>query len=166
VRRTVTSAARGRGALAAATVLAVAGVAGCGGGRDATTASVPPPATIASPAATRAASPAASCRAVPRRTVRLIASHANPRTRFASGSAAAVRTGSGYAVSLVALAGGTRRMGTWFVDDLKAPQTVTSANAQALAITNWPLQPIAPDGARQSNLCATRNLRGPGPVTP
>jgi hypothetical protein len=166
VRRTVTSAACGRGALAVAIVLAVAGVAGCGGGRDATTASVPPAATTASPAATIAASPAARCRAVPGRTVRLIASHASRRTRFAARSAAAVRAGSGYAVSLVALAAGTRHMGTWFVDDLKAPQTVTSANAQALAITNWPLEPIAATPARESGVCAARKLRRPGPLAP
>jgi hypothetical protein len=167
VRRSVTSAGGGRGALAVAiVVLAVAGVAGCGGGRDATTASASPAATTASPAPTIAASPAARCRAVPNRTVRLIISHANARTRFSARSAAAVRAGSGYAVSVVALAAGARRMGTWFVDDLRAPQTVTSANAQALAITNWPLQPIAPDSARESNLCATRRLRGPDPLTP
>jgi hypothetical protein len=166
VRRFVTSGGGGRAALAVAIVLAVAGVAGCGGGRDATTAPASPAATTAPPAPTIAASLAARCRAVPSGTVRLIISHANPRTRFASGSAAAVRAGSGYAVSLVALAAGTRRMGTWFVDDLKAPQTVTSANAQALAITNWPLQPVASDRARQSNLCSTRKLRGPDPVTP
>src|SRR4051794_22221782 len=137
-----------------------------GGEGGAPPASPPPAAPPAPPAAPTAASPAARCHAVPSGTVRLIISHASARTRFASRSAAAVRAGSGYAVSLVALAGGTRRMGTWFVDDLKAPQTVTSANAQALAITNWPLQPIAPDRARQSNLCATRKLRGPDPVTP
>jgi hypothetical protein len=166
VRGSVTAAAGGRGALGAALVLAVAGVAGCGGGRDATTASTPPAATTAPPAAATAAQSAPACRAVPRTTIRLIASHANPRTRFARTSAAAVRAGSGYAVSLVALAGGTRRMGTWFVDDLRAPQTVTSANAQALAITNWPLAAMAPGLTRQSNLCATRNLRGPGPLAP
>jgi hypothetical protein len=165
VRRIVASAAGGRGALAVVIVLAVAGVAGCGGGRDATTASAPPAATSAPPAATTAPS-AVACRAVPRGTIRLIISHANRRTRFAAGSAAAVRTGDGYAVSLVAVAGGTKRMGTWFVDDLRAPRTVTSANAQALEITNWPLQALAPGPTRQSNLCATRNLRGPGPLAP
>jgi hypothetical protein len=165
VRRTVAQAAGGRGALAVAIVLAVAGVAGCGGGRVSTTASAPP-AAIAPPAATTAPAAAARCRAVPRRTVRIIASHANVRTRFAAGTAAAVRTGRGYAVSLVALAGGRQRMGTWFVDDLRAPRTVTSANAQALAITNWPLEAIAPEPARESGLCAARNLRGPGPLAP
>jgi hypothetical protein len=166
VRRSVTSAGGGRGALAVAIVLAVAGVAGCGGGRDATTASAPPAATSAPPAATTAPSTAAACRRVPRRTLRLIASHANPRTRFAATTAAAVRAGDGYAVSLVALAGGTRRMATWFVDDLRAPRRVTSANAQALQITNWPLEAIPAQRARESGLCATRHLRGPGPVAP
>jgi hypothetical protein len=166
VRRTVTSAARGRAALAAAIVLAVAGAAGCGGGRDATTASVAPAATTASRAATTAASPAASCRGVPRGTIRLIASRASRQTRFAAASAAAVRAGDGYAVSLVALAGGTRRMATWFVDDLRAPRTVTSANAQALRITDWPLEAIASDSARESGVCAARKLRRPGPVAP
>jgi hypothetical protein len=166
VRRSVTSAGGGRGALAVAIVLAVAGVAGCGGGRDATTASVPPAATITPPAATTAVSPAARCRAVPSRTVRLIASHAGRQTRFAAASAAAVGAGDGYAVSLVALAGGTRRMATWFVDDLRAPRTVTSANAQALQITNWPLEAIASQSVRASGVCAARKLRGPGPVSP
>jgi hypothetical protein len=166
VRRPVTSAAGGRGALAVALVLAVAGVAGCGGGRDATTASAPPAATTAPPAASTTSSAAVGCRGVPRRTIRLIASHANRRTRFATKSAAAVRAGDGYAVSLVALAGGTRRMGTWLVDDLRAPRTVTSANAQALQITNWPLQATAPGPTRESGLCATRNLRGRGPLAP
>ena len=166
MRRSVTSAAGGRAALAVALVLAVAGVAGCGGGRDVTTASAPPAASTASPAASNTSSAAAACRGVPRRTVRLITSHANPRTRFAAGSAAAVRAGSGYAVSLVALAAGRQRMGTWFVDDLRAPRTVTSATVQALEITNWPLEPIEAGSARQSSLCATRNLRGPGPLAP
>jgi hypothetical protein len=167
VRRTVAPAAGGRGALAVAIVLAVAGIAGCGGGRVSTTASAPPAATT-SPAATTAApaAPAAHCRAVPRRTVRVIASHANPRTRFAAASGAAVPTGGGYAVSLVALAGGRQRMGTWFVDDLHAPRTVTSANAQALAITNWPLETISAEPARESGVCAARNARGPGPLAP
>ena len=167
MRRSVTSATGGRAALAVALVLAVAGVAGCGGGRDVTTASPPPAASTASPAASNtSSSAAAACRGVPRRTVRLITSHANPRTRFAAGSAAAVRAGSGYAVSLVALAAGRQRMGTWFVDDLRAPRTVTSATVQALEITNWPLEPIAAGPARESGLCATRNLRGPGPLAP
>jgi hypothetical protein len=169
VRRSVTSATGGRSALAVAIVLAVAGVAGCGGGRDATSASAPPAASTAPPAAATTSTPsgaAAACRAVPRPTIRLIVSHANRRTRFAARSAAAVRAGDGYAVSLVALAGGTRHMGTWFVDDLRAPRTVTSANAQALQISNWPLEAIAPAPARESGLCATRNLRGPGPLAP
>jgi hypothetical protein len=166
VRRTVASKDGGRGALAVVLALAVAGVAGCGGGRDATTASASRPATTAAPAPSAPSSPPARCRAVPRRTIRLIASHANARTKFATRSAAAVRTGDGYAISLVALAGGTQRMGTWFVDDLRAPRTVTSANADALQITNWPLEPVDAGRTRQSNLCATRNLRGGGLVAP
>jgi hypothetical protein len=105
----------------------------------------------------------AHCRRVPRTTVRLIASHANPRTRFSVRSAAAVDAGRGYAVSVAAVAGGTRRLGTWFVDDLRAPETVTSGNVQALQITNWPLETLADDPEGQSRNCATRNLRGPGP---
>jgi hypothetical protein len=157
VRRSVTSAPGGRGALAVGIALAVAGVAGCGGGRDAPTASASPAASTASPPA---------CRAVPPTTVRLIASHANPRTRVATRSAAAVRAGSGYAVAVVAVAGGTPRMGTWFVDDLRTPRTVASATPQALAITNWPIEPVASAPARASGVCARRNMRGPGPLAP
>jgi hypothetical protein len=164
VRRSVISAPAGRGALAVGIALAVAGAAGCGGGRDTTTTSASPAARTAPPAASTASPPA--CRPVPRTTVRLIASHASARTRFAARSAAAVRAGSGYAVSVVAVAGGTSRMGTWFVDDLRTPRTVGSATAQALEITNWPLQPVAAAPARESGVCATRNARGPGPLAP
>ena len=166
MRPNAPSAIRGRIALAAAIVLAVPGLAACGGGRDGAHASAPPAATPAPPAASTALRPAPACRSVPLATIRLIVSHANRRTRFAAGSAAAVRAGSGYAVSLLALAGGTRRMGTWFVDDLRAPRTVASATAEAIQITNWPLQAIAPAPARESGVCAARNLRGAGPVAP
>jgi hypothetical protein len=107
---------------------------------------------------------AARCRTVPRTTVRLIASHANPRTRFDAGAAAAVKARAGYAVSVVAIAGGTQRMGTWFVDRLRAPEVVTSGNLQALRITNWPLASLAPEFARQSGICATKRLHGAGTV--
>ena len=101
---------------------------------------------------------------MPRTTLRLIASHANVRTRFNARTAAAVDAGPGYAVSMAALAGGTRRVATWFVDDLRAPQTVTSGNSQALAITNWPLASLDASLAGQSRNCVTQNLRGVGPV--
>jgi hypothetical protein len=91
--------------------------------------------------------------------VRLIASHANARTRFDAGAAAAVDAGSGYAVSVLAIAGGAPRMATWFVDTLRAPETVTSGNVQALRITNWPLESLAAEPARQSRICAAKNLR-------
>jgi hypothetical protein len=164
VRGSVTSTAGGRGALAVGIALAVAGVAGCGGGRDATTAPASPAARTAPPAASTASTPA--CRPVPRATVRLIASRAHAPTRFAARSAAAVRAGSDYAVSVVAVAGGRPRVGTWLVDDLRTPRTVASATVQALEMTNWPLQPVALAPARQSGVCARRNMRGPGPLAP
>jgi hypothetical protein len=165
VRQSVRPAARAYGAAAAAIALAVPGVAGCGG-QGATTASPPPATRTAPPAATAAAGPPARCRAVPRATVRLIASRADRRTRFAARSAAAVRAGSGFAVSVVALAGGARRTATWFVDDLRVPRAVMSADVQALEITNWPLRATASGPVRASGICATRNVRGPGPLAP
>jgi hypothetical protein len=148
----------------------VLGAGGCGGGND--PAPAPPGGSSAAPAATRATPSAAPasltapprCRRVPRRTLRLIASHANVRTRFSVRSAAAVDAGRGYAVSVAALAGGTRRVGTWFVDDLRAPQTVTSGNIQALEVTNWPLEALDAALAGQSRNCVTQSLRGAGPV--
>jgi hypothetical protein len=142
--------------------LGVLGVGACGGGDGASPGTPAAPAASAS-TAPASASPAPRCRRVPRTTVRLIASHANARTSFSLRSAAAVDAGSGYAVSVAAIAGGTRRVGTWFVDDLRAPQSVTSGNVQALQITNWPLDSVAAESAGASRNCATRNLRGPGP---
>ena len=118
----------------------------------------------AQPAAAASDTAPARCRTVPRTTLRLIASHANARTRFNVRTAAAVDAGPGYAVSMAALAGGTRRVATWFVDDLRAPQTVTSGNGQALAISNWPLASLDARLAGQSRNCVTQNLRGVGPV--
>jgi hypothetical protein len=65
---------------------------------------------------------------------------------------------------MAAVARGTRRVATWFVDDLRAPQTVTSGNIQALEITNWPLDSLDAGLAGRSRNCVTRNLRGVGPV--
>jgi hypothetical protein len=151
-----------RSALAVVVGAAALAVGACGGG----SADSARPATNAAPPLTAAAmsgdsAPAPRCRAVPRPTVRLIASHAGPRTRFDAGAAAAVKGRSGYAVSVVAIAGGTQRMGTWFVDRLRAPEVVTSGNLQALRITNWPLASLPPELARQSGICAAKRLRGP-----
>jgi hypothetical protein len=145
-------------------ILALVGAAACGGspgstGSSSTTAAPPATAAVAS-------APVPSCHKVPLTTIRLIASHGNPKTRFAAGSAAAVRVGSGYAVSLVAIAGGSQRMGTWVVDRLRAPESVTSGNLQALRITNWPLDSLGGPLVRRSQVCAARNLRGAGPLAP
>jgi hypothetical protein len=154
--------------LTAVAVLAVLGLAGCGS-------SAPPDKPAAVPAARPAAAtttsaavaaPAPECRRVPRRTVQIIASHGNVKTKFAAGAAAAIRVPSGYAVTVPAVAGGSRRMATWFVDRLRGPQTVTSGNTAALSITNWPLDTLATEPVRQSQLCATQRMRGPGPLAP
>jgi hypothetical protein len=137
-------------------------VAACGGSH-APRASAPPAPTTA---ATAAVAPAPDCHPVPRGTVRLIVSHGTPRTRFAAGGAAAVELRSGYAVSLVAITGGSRQMATWFVDRLRTPATVTSGNVEALRVTNWPMAALGAEPVRQSQLCATRRLRGPGPLAP
>jgi hypothetical protein len=150
-------------------VLALLGAAGCGGGSTPATST----ATRAAPAATAAGAtaaadpaPAPRCHTVPRTTIRLIASHGNPKTRFDVSAAAAVRVRSGYAVSLPAIAGGTQRMATWFVDRLRAPETVTSGNVQALQITNWPLDSPGAEPVRQSQICAAKNLRAASSVAP
>src|SRR4051794_4540526 len=101
-------------------------VAACGGS-NAPRASAPAPAPTTA-AASAAPAPAPDCHPVPRGTVRLIASHGTPRTRFGAGAAAAVRVRSGYAVSVVAITGRSRQMATWFVDRLRTPATVTSGN--------------------------------------
>ena len=148
-------------------VLALLGAAGCGGGNGGASSTARPATTAAQASAAAAPSaPAPECRKVPRTTVRLIASHGNAKTRFQAGAASAIRVGSGYAVSLPAFAGGSRRMATWFVDKLRAPATVMSGNVDALQITNWPLDTLAAEPVRQSQLCSTRALRGPGPVAP
>lgn len=139
-------------------------VAACGGS-SAPRASAPP-ATRTAAAAAATPGPAPACHPVPRGTVRLIASHGTPRTQFAAGGAAAVEVRSGYAVSLVAITGASRQMATWFVDRLRAPETVTSGNVEALRVTNWPMASLAAEPVRQSQLCATRRLRGPGPLAP
>ena len=162
-----TSRAGARWALAGIIGLAVLGAGACGGGDPAAPAGEParaPATTAAQPAAAASDPVPARCRKVPRTTVRLIASHANVRTRFNARTAAAVDAGPGYAVSMAALAGGSRRVATWFVDDLRAPQTVTSGNTQALEITNWPLASLDANLAGQSRNCVTHNLRGVGPV--
>jgi hypothetical protein len=41
-----------------------------------------------------------------------------------------------------------------------------SGNVDALRITNWPLDTLGAEPLRQSQLCSTRALRGPGPVAP
>ena len=161
-----TSTAGARWALAGIIGLAVLGAGACGGGDPAAPSGAParaPATTAAQPAAAASDPVPARCRKVPRTTVRLIASHANVRTRFNARTAAAVDAGPGYAVSMAALAGGSRRVATWFVDDLRAPQTVTSGNSQALAITNWPLASLDANPAGQSRNCVTKNLRGVGP---
>ena len=162
-----TSTAGARWALAGIIGLAVLGAGACGGGDPAAPSGEParaPATTAAQPAAAASDPVPARCRKVPRTTVRLIASHANVRTRFNARTAAAVDAGPGYAVSMAALAGGSRRVATWFVDDLRAPQTVTSGNTQALEITNWPLASLDANLAGQSRNCVTHNLRGVGPV--
>jgi len=167
VRYRSTSTAGARWALAGIIGLAVLGAGACGGGDPAAPAGEParaPATTAAQPAAAASDPVPARCRKVPRTTVRLIASHANVRTRFNARTAAAVDAGPGYAVSMAALAGGSRRVATWFVDDLRAPQTVTSGNTQALEITNWPLASLDANLAGQSRNCVTHNLRGVGPV--
>ena len=165
-----TSRAGARWALAGIIGLAVLGAGACGGGDPAAPSGEAAPAPAATTAA--AAQPAAAasgtaparCRRVPRTTLRLIASHANARTRFNARTAAAVDARPGYAVSMAALAGGTRRVATWFVDDLRQPQTVTSGNSQALEISNWPLASLDASRAGESRNCVTQNLRGSGPV--
>ena len=162
-----TSTAGARWALAGIIGLAVLGAGACGGGDPAAPSGEParaPATTAAQPTAAASDPVPARCRKVPRTTVRLIASHANVRTRFNARTAAAVDAGPGYAVSMAALAGGSRRVATWFVDDLRAPQTVTSGNTQALEITNWPLASLDANLAGQSRNCVTHNLRGVGPV--
>jgi len=167
VRYRSTSTAGARWALAGIIGLAVLGAGACGGGDPAAPSGEParaPATTAAQPTAAASDPVPARCRKVPRTTVRLIASHANVRTRFDARTAAAVDAGPGYAVSMAALAGGSRRVATWFVDDLRAPQTVTSGNTQALEITNWPLASLDANLAGQSRNCVTHNLRGVGPV--
>jgi hypothetical protein len=167
VRYRSTSTAGARWALAGIIGLAVLGAGACGGGDPAAPSGEParaPATTAAQPTAAASDPVPARCRKVPRTTVRLIASHANVRTRFNARTAAAVDAGPGYAVSMAALAGGSRRVATWFVDDLRAPQTVTSGNTQALEITNWPLASLDASLAGQSRNCVTHNLRGVGPV--
>jgi hypothetical protein len=167
VRYRSTSRAGARWALAGIIGLAVLGAGACGGGDPAAPSGEParaPATTAAQPAAAPSDTAPPRCRKVPRTTLRLIASHANVRTRFNARSAAAVDTGAGYAVSMAAVARGTRRVATWFVDDLRAPQTVTSGNIQALEITNWPLDSLDAGLAGRSRNCVTRNLRGVGPV--
>jgi len=167
VRYRSTSRAGARWALAGIIGLAVLGAGACGGGDPAAPSGEParaPATTAAQPTAAASDPVPARCRKVPRTTVRLIASHANVRTRFNARTAAAVDAGPGYAVSMAALAGGSRRVATWFVDDLRAPQTVTSGNTQALEITNWPLASLDASLAGQSRNCVTHNLRGVGPV--
>ena len=162
-----TSRAGARWALAGIIGLAVLGAGACGGGDPAAPSGEParaPATTAAQPTAAASDPVPARCRKVPRTTVRLIASHANVRTRFNARTAAAVAARPGYAVSMAALAGGSRRVATWFVDDLRAPQTVTSGNTQALEITNWPLASLDANLAGQSRNCVTHNLRGVGPV--
>jgi len=152
----------------AVVALAALGAAGCGGGGASPPAATraAAPAATTPPAAAAAATDAPRCRRVPRTTVRLIVSHGTSRTRFAAGAAAAVRVPSGYAVSLVAITGGSQRMATWVVDRLRAPQTVTSGNIAALKVTNWPLDAPGAEPMRQSQICATQRMRGPGPVAP
>jgi len=152
----------------ALTIVALVGAAGCGGAGGDAGSATSRPATTAAQATTAAVAPAPAprCHTVPRTTVRLIASHANAKTRFNVGAAAAIHVRSGYAVSLVALAGGSQRMGTWLVDKLRAPQTVTSGNVQALRVTNWPLDSLEAGVLRQSQVCAARKLRGVGPLAP
>jgi hypothetical protein len=145
-------------------VLALVGAAACGGGSSGGGSSAP---TEAQPSTAAAASaPAPRCHTVPRTTVRIIASHGNAKTRFAAGAASAVRVRSGYAVSLVAIAGGSQRIATWFVDRLRAPETVTSGNVAALQVTNWPLESLGAEPVRQSQICAAQKRRGPGPLAP
>jgi hypothetical protein len=172
VRERFTSRPGARWALAAIIGLSALGAGACGGdgagggGRDAsaaTSAAAPAPAAGTSAAAPADSTPAARCRKVPVATLKLIASHASAKTTFHIKSAAAVDAGPDYAVSSVVFAGRRRMVATWAVDRLRTPTSVTSGNAQALQVTNWPLQALADDPAGQSRLCVTRNLRGPGP---
>ena len=167
MRHRSTSRAGARWALAGIIGLAVLGAGACGGGDPAAPSGEParaPATTAAQPTAAASDPVPARCRKVPRTTLRLIASHANVRTRFNARTAAAVDAGPGYAVSMATLAGGTRRVATWFVDDLRRPQTVTSGNTQALEVSNWPLASLDASRAGQSRTCVTQNLRGVGPV--
>jgi len=167
VRYRSTSTAGARWARAGIIGLAVLGAGACGGGDPAAPSGEParaPATTAAQPTAAASDPVPARCRKVPRTTVRLIASHANVRTRFNARTAAAVAARPGYAVSMAALAGGTRRVATWFVDDLRQPQTVTSGNVQALRISNWPLVSLDASVAGRSRNCVMQNLRGVGPV--
>jgi len=172
VRERITSRPGARWALAAFIGLSALGIGACGGGSPATPATAAsaaaptPAASVAAPAAAAAPvdpTPAARCRKVPLATLKLIASHANAKTQFHTGSAAAVDAGPDYAVSSVVVAGGRRMVATWAIDELRTPASITSGNAQALQVTNWPLQALDDDPAGQSRLCVTRNLRGPGP---
>jgi hypothetical protein len=165
VRQRFTSRPGARWASATIIGLSVLGVGACGGSADTSPAAKTTAAAAASaPAAAPASSAhAARCHKVPLATLRLIASHANAKSRFHITSAAAVDAGPDYAVSSVVFAGGRRLVASWAVDRLRAPTTVTSGNEQALQVTNWPLETLAYDPAGQSRLCVTRNLRGPGP---
>jgi hypothetical protein len=170
VRERIRSGPGARWALAGIIGLSAVGLGACGGDNGGAGAMAAPASSSASapaasaPAAVPAdAPPAARCHKVPVGTLRLIASHASSKTKFHVTSAAAVDAGPGYAVSSVVFAGGRRMVATWAVDRLRTPTSVTSGNAQALEVTNWPLQALAADPAGQSRLCVTRNLRGPGP---
>jgi hypothetical protein len=171
VRQRNTSRPGARWARAAIIGLSVLAVGACGagnggGGRDGSplaARSAAAPAPAASTPAPAASAPAARCHKVPLATLKLIASHASAKTTFHIRSAAAVDAGPDYAVSSVVVAGGRRVVATWAVDKLRTPTTVTSGNAQALQVTNWPLEALADDPAGQSRLCVTRSLRGPGP---
>ena len=149
-------------ALIGLTALAIGACGGGGSGGGSAPAPKPTASVAAAPAPVSPA-PAARCHKVPLATLKLIASHANPKTKFHAKSAAAVDDGPGYAVSSVVFAGGRRMVATWAVDKLRTPTSVTSGNSQALQVSNWPLQALADDPAGQSRLCVTRNLRGPGP---
>jgi hypothetical protein len=153
--------------LTAVAVLVVLGLAGCGSSSSSSpdNKARPAPATQASAAAAPAA-PAPECRRVPRRTVQLIASHSGRKTQFAATAAAAIHLPSGYAVSVPTVVGGSRHMATWYVDRLRGPQTVMSGNVEALQLTNWPLNALDSEPVRQSQLCATERMRGPGPLAP
>jgi hypothetical protein len=151
--------------MTAVAVLVVLGLAGCGSSAPKPKPAAPPAAAATTTSASVTA-PAPVCHRVPRGTVRVIASHGNPKTRFAAGGAAAIHLRSGYAVSVVAIAGGSQRMATWFVDRLRGPHTVSSGNVAALQVTNWPLNALDAEPVRQSQICATERMRGPGPLAP